>query len=157
MGILFSPFWNAHPSHRLDPKYQLFKKNARLQVPEHWVRVQIREVMTYQAVKQDFSTTPDKLYRVMTIGQTGKIRDREPGKGNNPLAWRGAYLEEAEGDWFAASAGDVVYSSIDLWKGWAMGPYRQGSSTLAEPSTPCGLAVCPVSFRRATWVRRRRS
>ena len=117
MGILFSTLWNAHPTHRLDPKYHLFKKNARLQVPDHWVRVQIREVMAYQAVRQDFTETPDKLYRVMTIGQTGEIRDREPGKGNNPPAWRGTYLEETEGDWFAASAGDVVYSSIDLWKG----------------------------------------
>lgn len=117
MGISFSTLWNAHSSHRIDPKYHLFKENARLRVPDHWVRVQIREVMEYRADKQDFSSAPDKLFRVMTIGQTGEIRDREPGKGNNPPAWQGGYLEETEGDWFAASAGDVVYSSIDLWKG----------------------------------------
>ena len=117
VGISFSRLWKAHPSHRLDPKYHLFKQNARLRVPKHWIRVQMHEVMEYRAVKQDFSETPDRFYRVMTIGQSGEIRDRPPGKGNNPPAWQGAYLEETEGDWFGASAGDVVYSSIDLWKG----------------------------------------
>lgn len=53
----------------------------------------------------------------MTISQTGEIRAREAGKGRNPPQWLGAYFAESPGSWFAACAGDVVFSSIDLWKG----------------------------------------
>ena len=117
MGIRFSKLWNAHPSNRLDPKYHLFKEKARLRVPEDWVTVPIREVMCQRTIWPNFAATPNKLYKVMTIGQTGEIRQREAGKGKNPPAWLGTYLEATRGDWFAANAGDVVFSRIDLWKG----------------------------------------
>ncbi|MCP9773779.1 hypothetical protein KBY66_14360 [Synechococcus sp. Tobar12-5m-g] len=54
----------------------------------------------------------------MTIAQTGEIRARAAGKGNNPPSWIGEYFETVSpGDWFAAGTNDVVFSSIDLWKG----------------------------------------
>ena len=53
----------------------------------------------------------------MTIAQTGEIRERVAGKGKNPPRWIGSYFQESPGTWYAAKAGDVVYSSIDLWKG----------------------------------------
>ena len=60
----------------------------------------------------------DQEYTVMTISQTGEIRPRAAGKGNNPPTWIGDYFATVSpGDWFAARANDVVFSSIDLWKG----------------------------------------
>jgi type I restriction enzyme M protein len=53
----------------------------------------------------------------MTIAQTGEIRERAAGKGKSPPRWIGAYFQDSPGTWYAAKAGDVVYSSIDLWKG----------------------------------------
>lgn len=66
---------------------------------------------------------------MLTVTQTGEIRARPPGKGNNPPEWLGMYLEDMPSRWFEARAGDVVLSSIDLWKG-------------------C-IAVVPVEFDRA--------
>jgi type I restriction enzyme M protein len=53
----------------------------------------------------------------MTIGQNGEIRQREAGKGRNPPEWLGMYFEDSPSQWFRAKSGDVVFSSIDLWKG----------------------------------------
>jgi type I restriction enzyme M protein len=53
----------------------------------------------------------------MTLSQTGQIRDREAGKGRNPPEWIGSYFEDSTSTWHRARARDVVYSSIDLWKG----------------------------------------
>ncbi|MGY4255083.1 hypothetical protein ACVI1L_002151 [Bradyrhizobium sp. USDA 4516] len=53
----------------------------------------------------------------MTISQTGEIRPRAAGKGRNPPEWLGMYFEDSSSTWFRARAGDVVFSSIDLWKG----------------------------------------
>ncbi len=55
--------------------------------------------------------------KVMTISQTGDIRPREAGKGNNPPEWLGMYFEDSSSTWYAAKSEDVVFSSIDLWKG----------------------------------------
>lgn len=60
---------------------------------------------------------PETTFSVMTISQTGEIRQREAGKGKNPPEWLGMYFEEGSSTWFRARAGDVVFSSIDLWKG----------------------------------------
>jgi len=60
---------------------------------------------------------PDRLFQVMTVSQTGEIRAREAGKGRNPPQWLGTYFADSPGSWFAARSGDVVFSSIDLWKG----------------------------------------
>lgn len=63
---------------------------------------------------QDF---PEQEVTVMTLSQTGDIRRREAGKGINPPEWIGMYFEDSSSDWYKAHKGDIVYSSIDLWKG----------------------------------------
>ncbi len=116
MACPFDILWTAHPSHRLDPKYHLFKREANRDVPEGWIRQTIGGVMQRQFVPMSFEV-PDAVHTVLTLSQTGEIRPRVAGKGNNPPEWIGAYFAESASDWFAASEGNVVFSSIDLWKG----------------------------------------
>ncbi|MCL5237384.1 MAG: N-6 DNA methylase [Nitrospirae bacterium] len=117
MAAPFFEVWEAHSSHRLDPKYHLFKRNERAYTPPGWVRAVVRDVMKRRMDEVDPADQPDKRYKVMTLSQTGEIRHREAGKGKNPPEWLGMYFENGSSTWFAAKAGDVVYSSIDLWKG----------------------------------------
>lgn len=116
MACPFDELWAAHSSHRLDPKYHLFKREATRHAPEGWIRARISAVMRRQLVASHFDN-PDSRHTVLTLSQTGEIRARAAGKGNNPPEWVGAYFSESAGDWFAAGANDVVFSSIDLWKG----------------------------------------
>lgn len=60
---------------------------------------------------------PDETVVVMTIGQSGEIRPREAGKGRNPPDWLGMYFQDSPSTWHRAHRGDLVFSSIDLWKG----------------------------------------
>jgi type I restriction enzyme M protein len=116
-SLTFEELWSAHDSNRLDPKYYLFKREAARGVPQGWVRVPISTVMRRRTELAAPEDQPDQMFKVMTISQTGEIRLREAGKGNNPPEWLGSYFEDMPADWYAARAGDVVYSSIDLWKG----------------------------------------
>lgn len=109
--------WQAHASHRLDPKYFLFKREEQAITPAGWVRVPLRKVMKRREDIAAPEGRPDEPVKVMTISQAGDIRPREAGKGRNPPEWLGMYFEESPSTWFAARAGDVVFSSIDLWKG----------------------------------------
>lgn len=113
----FSSFWNAHSTHRLDPKYHVFKLQETDASPPDWIRAKVRDVLVRREDKVDFDGREDELFTVMTISQTGEIRRRSEGKGNNPPEWRGSYFKNSPGDWYRAQAGDVVYSSIDAWKG----------------------------------------
>ncbi|MBG53565.1 MAG: hypothetical protein CML99_14265 [Rhodobiaceae bacterium] len=117
MAISAGELWRAHPSHRLDPKYHLFKREEQNVVPDGWVKMPIRDVLRRRMVQVNPETRPDERVVVMTLGQTGEIRPREAGKGRNPPEWLGMYFEDIPSTWFAARAGDVVFSSIDLWKG----------------------------------------
>jgi len=117
MALSVHDVWCAHDSHRIDPKYHLFKRNERAYTPQGWVRVLAKDAMRRREVEVTPEDTPDKEFRVMTISQTGEIRPREAGKGHNPPEWLGMYFENGSSRWFQAKAGDVVYSSIDLWKG----------------------------------------
>lgn len=117
MSAEFHEIWSAHSSHRLDPKYFLFKREEQNITPAGWVRAPIRQIMRRREDQVDPSTSPDEEVTVMTLGQNGEIRPREAGKGRNPPEWLGMYFEESSSQWFAARAGDVVFSSIDLWKG----------------------------------------
>lgn len=117
VSLGFTDLWNAHTSHRLDPKYHLFKAEALRHIPIGWVRDRLGNVLSRREELADFETDPDRLFQVMTIAQTGEIRPREAGKGRNPPEWRASYFEDSPGTWYAARAGDVVFSSIDLWKG----------------------------------------
>lgn len=117
MALDFTVLWCAHPSHRLDPKYHLFEREASRVAPPGWVRDTIGNLMT-RRVQPVSAFVPEQEYTVMTISQTGEIRPREAGKGNNPPSWIGDYFSTVSpGDWFAAQTNDVVFSSIDLWKG----------------------------------------
>lgn len=117
VAMPFSAVWFAHSSHRIDPKYHLFKQNESAFTPTGWVRVHVRDVMRRREEVVIPENQPDQRFKVMTISQTGEIRDREAGKGRNPPEWLGMYFEQGSSTWFQARAGDVVYSSIDLWKG----------------------------------------
>ena len=116
-ALLFDELWDAHASHRLDPKYHLFKIEAGGRVPVGWVRERLGNVLQRREEPANFAADPDRLFTVMTIAQTGDIRAREAGKGRSPPEWRASYFGESPGTWYAARAGDVVFSSIDLWKG----------------------------------------
>lgn len=63
------------------------------------------------------TTDPDAEFKVMTVSQTGDIRERQAGKGKNPPKWMGTYFIDSPSGWYVARANDVVYSGIDLWKG----------------------------------------
>lgn len=117
LSLRFHDLWSAHPSRRLDPKYHIFKKTEKSHTPPGWVRETIGNVMRRRTLAANPETTPDDFFKVMTLGQDGEIREREAGKGNNPPEWRGAYFADGSSTWYAAKEGDVVYSSIDLWKG----------------------------------------
>ena len=117
MEIPFNDLWLAHASHRLDPKYHLFKREAARVHPEGWVQSTLGAVMHRREDIVDFEVNPDQIYQVMTISQTGEIRAREAGKGKNYPEWRGTYFIDSPGTWYAGQAHDVVFSSIDLWKG----------------------------------------
>ena len=116
-AMLFEELWVAHASHRLDPKYHLFKREARRRVPGGWVRYRLGNVLERREERADFRSDSDRLFKVITIAQTGEIRAREAGKGRNPPEWRATYFEDSPGEWYTARSGDVVFSSIDLWKG----------------------------------------
>lgn len=117
MALPFHEVWAATASHRLDPKYHLFKQNEAAYTPPGWVRAKVGTVMQKREQEVEPSKTPDARFQVMTISQTGEIRPREAGKGVNPPDWLGMYFENGSSRWFEAHSGDVVFSSIDLWKG----------------------------------------
>jgi type I restriction enzyme M protein len=117
MIIPFYELWNAHPSHRLDPKYHLFKAQERRHVPKGWITLPVHKVMRRRETEAHPEEEPMQSVQVMTITNKGEIRPRASGKGKAPPEWLGMYFEESPSTWFAASTSDVVYSSIDLWKG----------------------------------------
>lgn len=117
MAILASELWAVHRSHRLDPKYYLFKRQETAYTPPGWERALLTDVMQRRELPVFPATTPNDLVQVMTIGQNGEIRPREAGKGRNPPEWLGMYFEDSPSRWFTAREDDVVFSSIDLWKG----------------------------------------
>lgn len=117
MSISAAEMWAAHESHRLDPKYFLFKREERIVNSEGWITLKLSEVMRRREEHATPEDSPDSTVSVMTISQTGEIRQREAGKGNNPPEWLGMYFEDGSSTWYTAHENDVVFSSIDLWKG----------------------------------------
>jgi type I restriction enzyme M protein len=92
MAMSFHSIWQAHPSHRLDPKYHLFKHQEASFVPEGWIRMPIKDVMRRREDEVHPELRPDQRVTVMTLSQTGTIRPREAGKGRNPPEWLGVYF-----------------------------------------------------------------
>lgn len=117
MAIPFSDLWTSHKSRRIDPKYHLFKRQESSHIPEGWVTARIKDVMRRRLEQVHPENRPNETVQVMTISQTGEIRPREAGKGKTPPEWLGMYFEDSSSKWFSACSGDVVFSSIDLWKG----------------------------------------
>ncbi|MEN1973253.1 N-6 DNA methylase [Luteimonas sp. MJ204] len=117
MAIDADAAWDAHASHRLDPKYHLFKREEKTVTPAGWLRLPIGRVMRRREELARPETAPEETVVVMTLSQTGEIRPREAGKGRNPPEWLGMYFEDSPSTWYSARSGDVVFSSIDLWKG----------------------------------------
>ncbi|MGE3703450.1 MAG: N-6 DNA methylase [Hyphomicrobiaceae bacterium] len=117
MAMHMSDIWRSHASHRMDPKYFLFKREELATTPTGWERRAIRNVMRRRDSVVAPEARPEDRVMVMTISQTGDIRPREAGKGRNPPEWLGMYFEDSPSTWYSACAGDVVFSSIDLWKG----------------------------------------
>ena len=162
-SLAFDQLWDAHSSPRLDPKYHLFKLEAGSRVPTGWRRERLGDVLTRREELADFASDTDRLFTVMTIAQTGDIRPREPGRGRNPPEWRASYFEESPGTWYAAHSGDVVFSSIDLWKGCiALVPdrfdgalvtkefpiYRVRDGRLLVPASPPAEPLLPARLPR---------
>lgn len=116
-GIDINTIWAAHESHRIDPKYHLFKVQETQTTPTGWISKTISELMERREEIARPEEAPEEAVMVMTLSQTGDIRPREAGKGKNPPEWLGMYFEESPSTWFKAYKGDLVYSSIDLWKG----------------------------------------
>ena len=117
MAIDVIDMWLSHESNRMDPKYFLFKKEEQNHVPDGWIRLPISQVMLKRESIIHPEENPEQEVVVMTLAQTGEIRPREAGKGNNPPEWLGMYFGDSSSTWFSASSGDVVFSGIDLWKG----------------------------------------
>lgn len=117
MAMDIVKLWTSHESHRLDPKYFLFKREESTVTPEGWVRVKIKDVMKRRVEPVRPELKPDEYVVVLTLAQTGEVRAREAGKGRNPPEWQGMYFEDMPTRWFVTHSGDVVFSGIDLWKG----------------------------------------
>ena len=117
MAISFADLWSSHESRRIDPKYHLFKRQESSHVPDGWITARIGDVMRRRLDDVHPEDSPDLVVQVLTISQDGEIRLREAGKGRNPPEWLGMYFEDRPSKWLAARTGDVVFSSIDLWKG----------------------------------------
>ncbi|MCL2126302.1 MAG: N-6 DNA methylase [Oscillospiraceae bacterium] len=109
--------WKAHESHRLDPKYHLFKNHEQQTLPAGWVCKKVSDLMARREELAHPEGNPDIAVKVMTLSQTGDIRARVAGKGMNPPEWLGMYFEDSPSTWYRAHKGDLVFSSIDLWKG----------------------------------------
>jgi type I restriction enzyme M protein len=117
IAIPIVDMWKAHVSHRLDPKYFLFKQEEQSVTPEGWVRLPIRQVMKRREELVEPENRPESRVVVLTVSQTGELRTREAGKGRTPPEWLGMYFEDMPTRWYATRTDDVVFSGIDLWKG----------------------------------------
>ena len=117
MAIPLTKLLGAHPSGRIDPKYHVFKEEESRHVPAGWITRRIGDTMRRRLDEVHPASRPDELVTVLTISQTGELSPREAGKGRNPPEWLGMYFEDSPSTWYAARSGDVVFSSIDLWKG----------------------------------------
>ena len=76
------------------------------------------DVVVYQ---DDDCTIPYLVVENKAPGQTEGRRDQGIeqgfGKGKAPPEWRAMYFEDSSSTWYRVQQRDVVYSSIDLWKG----------------------------------------
>lgn len=117
MAISAADMWAAHASHRLDPKYFIFKREEQSVTPTGWIREPIGTLMKRREQQIRPQERPEDTVTVLTVSQTGELRPREAGKGRTPPEWLGMYFDDMPTRWYATRSGDVVFSGIDLWKG----------------------------------------
>lgn len=117
MALDFDVIWDSHESHRLDPKYYLFKREEQTIAPKGWIKLPLTEVLERREEIIHPENSPNEYVTVLTISQTGDLKFREAGKGNNPPEWLGMYFADSPSIWYRTHTNDVVFSSIDLWKG----------------------------------------
>ena len=114
-----SEVFAAHPSVRLDPKFHVFREERLASPPQGMSEYRVGDLLTPRTDNRVklAGEDPDREFTVLTLQQNGNLKLREPGIGRNPPDWRGQYLALSTSRWFEAQAGDLVFSSIDLWKG----------------------------------------
>ncbi len=118
-AVSVSEAFAAHPSVRLDPKFHAFREERLSSAPQGMNEYRLGDLLMprrenrVKLAQED----PDREFTVLTLQQNGNLKLREPGIGRNPPDWRGQYLALSTSRWFEAHAGDLVFSSIDLWKG----------------------------------------
>ena len=115
-AIRASALYDGHRTHRIDPKYHIFRIAEKKPAPEGMVVHELRQLLERRIERVVPNDEPDREFRTITLTQEGELEPREAGKGNNPPAWFGAYFKSDQ-TWFRVRAGDILLSRIDLWKG----------------------------------------
>lgn len=116
--LAYEDVWRSHGSSRMDAKYHIFKAQEGMRsLAPGWVKKPLGQLMVRREERIHPEERPDEYVTVISLGQDGKMRPREAGKGNNPPEWLGMYFENSSSSWYMVHAHDIVYSSIDLWKG----------------------------------------
>ena len=108
--------FEAHKSHRIDPKYHLFKREAHESIPSGMKKYKLGEVLVRRRDTTVPHESPDKEFLTLTLTQEGELKPREAGVGNNPPAWFGIYFSPGV-KWYQARTGDLILSRIDVWRG----------------------------------------
>lgn len=116
MAIDVKSLFGAHRSHRIDPKYHLFKQESHKGCPQKMTRWRLGDLLKRRKQTLVPNSEPDVEFRTITVTQDGEIIPRSAGIGNNPPAWFGTYFKPGT-KWFRVRSGDLVYSRIDIWRG----------------------------------------
>ncbi|QXD15778.1 hypothetical protein GQ464_002185 [Rhodocaloribacter litoris] len=116
IAISASRLYAAHPTHRIDPKYHIFKHAEEVKPPHGLEVYMLKDVLRRRKEKVIPNDFPDQEFKTVTLTQEGELTPREAGKGKNPPDWHGAYFKEGQ-KWNRIRSGDILISRIDLWKG----------------------------------------
>ncbi len=108
--------FTAHTSHRMDPKYHLFRREMLGAAPAGMTRNKLGTLLERRREAVVPSDSPDAEFQTLTLTQEGELEPREAGLGTNPPAWFGTYFKP-DVKWFRVHAGDLMFSRIDVWKG----------------------------------------
>ena len=117
MRLPASRLFQNHRTHRIDPKYHLFKHFEERRPPEGIEVHRLGDLLIRRREAVVPNDQPDDVeFLTITLTQEGRLEPREAGKGNNPPDWHGAYFPEGQ-TWYTVREGDILISRIDLWRG----------------------------------------
>jgi type I restriction enzyme M protein len=116
MSLPAGAVFRAHPSHRMDPKYHLFRREMFGATPAGMTRHKLGTLLERRRDPVVPSDQPDVEFQTLTLTQEGELAPREAGLGTSPPAWFGTYFKP-DVKWFRVHAGDLLLSRIDIWKG----------------------------------------